>query len=74
VPITEAMQMTVNSEIENRMDESNSTDARHVREPQLTVMPSVETVILQAVEVNEISEITKAGFQQKDPPCYERAG
>ena len=43
--MTDAMQITVSSEIENRMDDSNSTDARRVREPQLTFMPSVETVI-----------------------------
>ena len=30
----EAMQMTVSSEIANRMDDSNSTKARSVREPQ----------------------------------------
>ena len=39
------MQITVSNEIENRIDDSNSTDARSVREPQLTVMPSVETVM-----------------------------
>ncbi|CDS51311.1 hypothetical protein [Polaromonas sp. CG9_12] len=37
--------MTVSSEIEKRIDDSSSTDARKVREPQLTFMPSVETVI-----------------------------
>ncbi|UUZ78674.1 hypothetical protein LP414_09960 [Polaromonas sp. P1(28)-13] len=45
--MTEAMQMTVSSEMENRMDDSNSTEARSVRGPQLTFMPSVETVICE---------------------------
>ena len=37
--------MTVSSEMENRIDESSSTEARNEREPQLTFMPAVETVI-----------------------------
>ena len=43
--MTDAMQITVSSEIENRIDDSNSTDARSVREPQLSFMPCVETVM-----------------------------
>jgi len=39
------MQMTVSSEIEKRIDDNSSTDARTVREPQLTFMPWVETVM-----------------------------
>ena len=45
MPITEAMQITVNSEIENRIDDSNSTAARTGRDADLISMPSVETVI-----------------------------
>jgi hypothetical protein len=43
--MTEAMQMTVSSEIENRMDESSSTTLRQVREPVSSSMPWVETVM-----------------------------
>jgi hypothetical protein len=43
--MTEAIQITVSSEIEKRMDESNSTAARKEREPQLSRMPLVETVM-----------------------------
>jgi phosphoglycerate dehydrogenase-like enzyme len=42
--------MTVSSEIENRMDDSSSTDARKLREPQLTFIPWVETVMLGVLE------------------------
>jgi len=35
----------VSSEIANRIDDSNSTHARSVRELELTFIPSVETVI-----------------------------
>ena len=45
MPITDAMQITVSNEMENRIDDSNSTDARSVREPQLSFMPWVETVM-----------------------------
>jgi hypothetical protein len=41
------MQITVSSEMENRMDDSSSTAARQLREPQLTFIPSVETVMLE---------------------------
>jgi hypothetical protein len=44
VPMTDAMQMTVRSEIANRIDESNSTTSRHAREPWLTSRPAVEVV------------------------------
>lgn len=72
--MTDAMQITVSSEIENRMEDSNSTDARRVREPQLTFMPSVETVIrgIQTcglwcgVEIRPSKK--KADFLQKEPP------
>jgi hypothetical protein len=43
--MTEAMQMTVRSEIENRIDDSNSMVLRHVREPLPSSMPWVETVM-----------------------------
>ena len=43
------MQITVNSEIEKRIDDSSSTEARSVREPQLRFMPWVETVMRETV-------------------------
>jgi hypothetical protein len=43
--MTEAMQISVSKETENRIDDSNSTPARHGREPDLSAKPCVETVI-----------------------------
>jgi hypothetical protein len=43
--MTDAMQITVSSEIANRMEDSNSTNALATREPMLTCMPWVETVM-----------------------------
>jgi hypothetical protein len=43
--MTDAMQITVNREIENRMDESNSTAARMKRERVWSSMPWVERVV-----------------------------
>jgi hypothetical protein len=40
------MQMTVNSDMEKRMDDNSSTEARHIREPFVNAIPSVETVIV----------------------------
>ncbi|MNY81124.1 hypothetical protein D3C86_2225260 [compost metagenome] len=41
VPITEAMQITVNSEMANRIEDSSSIAARHAWEPDLTRRPWV---------------------------------
>ena len=41
----EAIQMTVNNEIENRMEDSNSTPDRHAWEPFFSRKPCVDTVI-----------------------------
>ena len=43
--MTDAIQITVNSEIENRMEDSNSTLARQAREPDFSSSPWVDTVI-----------------------------
>ncbi len=43
--MTDAMQMMVSSEIENRMEDSNSTLARQAREPDFSSSPWVDTVI-----------------------------
>jgi hypothetical protein len=43
--MTDAMQMTVSSEIENRIDDKSSTTMRHKREPDSSSMPWVETVM-----------------------------
>lgn len=43
--MTEAIQITVSNEMANRIEDNNSTLACKVREPRLTFMPSVETVI-----------------------------
>ena len=48
VPITEAMQITVSSEIEKRMDDSTSTAARSEREPTERSSPWVEVVMSAA--------------------------
>src|SRR5579864_9149292 len=45
VPMTDAMQMIVSSEIEKRIDDSNSTAARTTGERVLTRSPWVETDI-----------------------------
>jgi hypothetical protein len=45
VPITDAMQITVSSDMENRIEDSNSTAARIVREPVFNSRPWVETVM-----------------------------
>jgi hypothetical protein len=41
------MQMTVNSDIENRIDDSNSTEARQARVPDFSSIPCEETVMTQ---------------------------
>jgi hypothetical protein len=46
--MTDAMQITVSSEIENRIDDSNSTAERKVCDPVLTRRPWVETVVIEA--------------------------
>ena len=43
--MTDAIQITVNSEIENRMEDNNSTLARQAREPDFSSIPWVDTVI-----------------------------
>ena len=43
--MTDAIQITVNSEIENRMEDNNSTLARQAREPDFSSSPWVDTVI-----------------------------
>jgi hypothetical protein len=43
--MTEAIQITVNKEMEKRMDDSSSIVARMAREPDLSAMPWVESVI-----------------------------
>ncbi|MCY1372413.1 hypothetical protein D9M69_596170 [compost metagenome] len=45
VPITDAMQMTVSSEMENRIDDNNSTVSLTMREPVRMCRPWVETVM-----------------------------
>jgi hypothetical protein len=43
--MTEAMQIRVSSEIENRIDDNNSTVARRAGEPDLILRPCVESVM-----------------------------
>jgi hypothetical protein len=43
--MTDAIQITVSSDIENRIDDNSSTDARHILDPLVTSIPSVETVM-----------------------------
>ena len=43
--------MTVSSEMENRIDDSSSTDARSVREPHESLMPWVETVMYEGQQL-----------------------
>ena len=43
--MTDAMQITVNSEIENRIDDNSSTAARMKRERVWRSIPSVESVM-----------------------------
>jgi hypothetical protein len=45
VPISDAMQMTVSSDIENRIDDSNSTADRMLCDPMRGRRPCVETDI-----------------------------
>jgi hypothetical protein len=61
------MQITVSSEIENRMDDSSSTDARRLREPQLTFIPWVETVMLGMLEwkLRPAQESRQGGREKK---------
>jgi hypothetical protein len=41
----DAIQIMVNNEIENRMEDSNSTPVRHACEPFLSRKPCVDTVM-----------------------------
>ena len=43
--MTDAIQIIVSSDIENRMEDSNSTAARHACEPCFSRKPCVDTVI-----------------------------
>ena len=43
--MTDATQITVNNEIENRMEDSNSTLTRQAREPDFSSSPWVDTVM-----------------------------
>ncbi len=45
MPITDAMQMTVSSEMENLIDDNNSTVSLTMREPVRMCKPWVETVM-----------------------------
>jgi hypothetical protein len=45
VPITEAMQIKVSNEIENRMEDNNSTVDRRAGDPDLMLRPCVESVM-----------------------------
>jgi hypothetical protein len=42
VPMTEAMQISVSSEIAKRIDDSSSTASRSVRDPVRGAMPEVD--------------------------------
>jgi hypothetical protein len=63
--MTDAMQITVSSDMENRMDDSNSTAARTAREPERTSRPCVETVMRGKVKLQQ-----KGRVLQQDPPRY----
>jgi hypothetical protein len=73
--MTEAMQMTVSSEMENRMDDSSSTHARTPREPRLSFMPWVETVMRDPGPV-ELAGLVALGSKlakhKKGGPSSER--
>jgi hypothetical protein len=56
------MHITVNNEMENRIDDSNSTDARHARVPDLSSMPCEETVMTQVADIKK-----KAGHPYDEP-------
>jgi hypothetical protein len=43
--MTDAIQMSVSREIENRIDDNSSTTLRQTREPESSSMPCVETVM-----------------------------
>ena len=78
VPMTDAMQITVSSEMENRMDESNSTTPRPVPEPvSLSVSAAVALTIgepfVQDEATNQFAVPKKNGpFTKKDPPCCDQ--
>ena len=55
------MQITDSSEMENRMDDSNSTAARSAWDGVLSRIPWVETCITQLSQ----TKLKKAGFSQK---------
>jgi hypothetical protein len=58
------MHITVNSEMENRIDDNSSTEARQARLPDLSSMPCEETVMTQIAGIKK-----KAGHQYDEPAC-----
>ena len=60
VPVTDAMQITVSSDIEKRIDDNSSTVARLNREPVVNSMPSVDTVM------GDICRVEKKGRPSND--------
>src|SRR5258706_10838870 len=60
------MQMTVSSEIENRIDDSNSTAERKLCDSVLRRRPWVETDML----VGWVGEQKKAGPPRRRPPFF----
>ena len=62
--MTEAMHITVSSDMEKRMDDKSSTTDRSAREPVLSSRPCVESVIAKMIE----SKTKKASHQRMRPP------
>ena len=73
--MTDAMQITVSSEMENRIDDSNSTAERTAADPRRIVTPSVEISALAALAggMKKVKKAknNKAGFvvPQQMPAC-----
>ena len=67
--MTEAIQITVSSEMENRMDDNNSTAERQAREPEFNARPWVETVMR-----GRRNSKKKAGHHGMDPPVRVVSG
>ena len=59
--MTDAMQMLVSSEMAQRIDDSSSTDARRVREPQESLMPWVETVMCEGQRLQGLQRVGGIG-------------
>ena len=63
----DAMQITVSNDIENRIEDSSSTEARHTFEPLVNSMPSEETVMKKGV----IDSKKKAVHLPMAPPHWD---